>query len=143
MIAKLVEGQQYEMVELKIGGSAQKAVIQVFIDQEGGVTIKDCVALTRRIRFELDLVGDSILTQDYRLEVSSPGVDRKLTTPGDFMRNIGRDIVLQCLRTRDCVLVQGTLIAADDSIFRVRTRQGEEEYQYTEIQSASIQLKWK
>lgn len=143
MITGLVEKQEYELVELKIGGSARKAMIQVFIDREGGVTINDCVGLTRRIRSELDQAGDSLAAQDYRLEVSSPGIGRLLTTPDDFKKNVGREIVFKHRSNRDWVKVQGLMITADDSIVRILTGHGECDYPYAEIQSASVKLKWK
>jgi ribosome maturation factor RimP len=56
--------------------------------QEGGVTLEDCVAVSRDVSTALDAV--ELIPQQYNLEVSSPGLDRPLVTSGDFARQIGR-----------------------------------------------------
>ena len=54
--------------------------LRLFIDKEGGVTIDDCVDMTHAINPVLD--KEDPIPQEYLLEVSSPGIDRKLTRPG-------------------------------------------------------------
>ena len=53
--------------------------LRIFIDKEGGVGIDDCVDLTRAINPVLD--SEDPIPQEYTLEVSSPGINRKLTRP--------------------------------------------------------------
>jgi len=72
-------------VEFKVGGD----FLRVFIDRPGqGVAMEDCSGLSRRISAELD-VNDPI-THPYRLEVSSPGLDRPLKRAEDFIRYAGK-----------------------------------------------------
>ena len=56
--------------------------LRIFIDKEGGVGIDDCVDLTRAINPVLD--SEDPIPQEYTLEVSSPGINRKLTRPEHF-----------------------------------------------------------
>ena len=53
--------------------------LRLFIDKEGGVTIDDCVDMTHAINPVLD--KEDPIPQEYLLEVSSPGIDRKRTRP--------------------------------------------------------------
>jgi len=72
-------------VEYKTGGD----FLRVFIDRPGqGVAMEDCSGLSRRISTELD--ANDPITHPYRLEVSSPGLDRPLKRAEDFIRYAGQ-----------------------------------------------------
>ena len=62
--------------------------LRVFIDKEGGVSIDDCVDMTHALSPVLD--KEDPIPQEYMLEVSSPGLERKLTRPEHFAAFVGR-----------------------------------------------------
>jgi len=76
-------------VELRGGGKAR--LLRVFIDKPGGVTHGDCELVSERLGVLLDEL-DVIPGDSYTLEVSSPGVERKLAKARDFERVVGQDI---------------------------------------------------
>ena len=73
-------------VEWKVGG---QRFLRIFIDKPEGVSHRDCQAVSEQLGVLLDL-EDLIPGARYTLEVSSPGLDRKLTKPGEFERFTGR-----------------------------------------------------
>jgi ribosome maturation factor RimP len=73
-------------VEWKIG---REGFLRVYIDKPEGVSHKDCEAVSNELSVILD-VEDLIPGPHYILEVSSPGLDRKLTKPAEFERFAGR-----------------------------------------------------
>lgn len=73
-------------VEWKIG---RQRFLRVYIDKPGGVSHADCQAVSEQLGVLLD-VEDLVPGPRYILEVSSPGLDRKLTKPGEFERFTGR-----------------------------------------------------
>jgi ribosome maturation factor RimP len=73
-------------VEWKVG---KQRFLRVFIDKPGGVGHKDCEAVSNQFSVILD-VEDLVPGPHYILEVSSPGLDRKLTKPAEFERFTGR-----------------------------------------------------
>jgi ribosome maturation factor RimP len=78
-----------ELVELEFRGAGGKArMLRLFIDKPGGVTHADCEAVSREVGTILD-VEDAVPGGSYTLEVSSPGLDRKLSRPEDFVRFVG------------------------------------------------------
>jgi ribosome maturation factor RimP len=77
-----------EVVELEMRGGGKARMLRIFIDKPGGVTHEDCANLSREVGTILD-VEDVVPGGSYTLEVSSPGLDRKLSRPGDFERFIG------------------------------------------------------
>src|SRR6266851_8732223 len=82
-----------EIVELEMRGGGKARMLRIFIDKPGGVTHEDCANLSREVSTILD-VEDAVPGGSYVLEVSSPGLDRKLVRPGDFERFQGSRIKL-------------------------------------------------
>jgi ribosome maturation factor RimP len=73
-------------VEWKVG---KQRFLRVYIDKPGGVSHSDCEALSKQLSVILD-VEDLVPGPGYILEVSSPGLDRKLVKPADYERFVGR-----------------------------------------------------
>lgn len=80
------EGLHLVDVELKGGNSNQ--LLRIFIDKAGGVSHADCALVSEQLSAMLDV--EDIFPGRYVLEVSSPGLDRKLTRPSDFTYFVGR-----------------------------------------------------
>ena len=70
--------------------------LRLFIDKEGGVTIDDCVDMTHAVNPVLD--REDPISQEYLLEVSSPGLERKLTRPEHFARYLGKPVRARLIR---------------------------------------------
>ena len=88
-----------EAVEVELRGGGKGRMLRVTIDKPSGVTHEDCANLSRELGTILD-VEDAMPGGPYVLEVSSPGLDRKLTRPKDFERFVGS---LMKLMTREPV----------------------------------------
>jgi ribosome maturation factor RimP len=82
-----------EVVEVELRGGGNSRMLRIFIDKPGGVTHEDCANLSREVGTILD-VEDAVPGGQYLLEVSSPGLDRKLSRPADFERFTGSRIKL-------------------------------------------------
>ncbi len=91
IIKPIIEAGGYELVDLTLG-SGKKPIIRIFIYRPEGITIDDCVVVSKAVQFELDSLGH--LGRYYKLEVSSPGLDRPLMTERDFARNVGEEVRL-------------------------------------------------
>lgn len=90
LLEPTVERLGYELsdLELRIGG--RDGVVRVFIDKPEGVGLADCETVSRQISAVLDV--EDPVPGHYVLEVSSPGLDRKLTKPAHFQRFVDRDV---------------------------------------------------
>jgi len=82
-----------ELVELELRGGGKARMLRLFIDKPGGVTHADCEAVSRELGTILD-VEDAVPGGSYTLEVSSPGLDRKLARAEDFARFVGSRVKL-------------------------------------------------
>jgi len=91
--ARVAASSGLEVVEVEVRGSGNKRMLRIFIDKPGGVTLEDCANLSREVGTILD-VEDVVPGGSYVLEVSSPGLDRKLSRPADFQRFVGSRVKL-------------------------------------------------
>jgi ribosome maturation factor RimP len=94
-----VEEMGFELVELERAGSPARPVLRVYIDRpdsrpgEPGVSIEDCTRVSRALEPWLDARED--LSDRYRLEVSSPGVERPLLAARDWRRFAGQRVAVR------------------------------------------------
>ncbi len=83
-----------ELVDVEFRGGGKARMLRIFVDKPGGVTHQDCADLSREVGTILD-VEDVVPGGRYVLEVSSPGLDRKLLKPADYQRFAGSRVKLQ------------------------------------------------
>src|SRR5690348_18018364 len=88
-----------ELVKAELRGGGKARMLRLYIDKPGGVSHEDCANVSREVGTILD-VEDAVPGGSYVLEVSSPGLDRKLSRAVDFERFVGNRIKLT---TRDLV----------------------------------------
>ncbi len=85
----VVEPMGYELVGVEyFQRSARSSLLRVYIDHERGITVDDCGAVSHQLSGVLDV--EDPVPGNYDLEVSSPGLDRLLFTPGHLARFRGR-----------------------------------------------------
>src|ERR1700736_4686310 len=77
-----------EVVEVELRGGGKARMLRIVIDKLSGITHEDCANLSREVGTILD-VEDAVPGGSYTLEVSSPGLDRKLVRPVDYERFTG------------------------------------------------------
>jgi ribosome maturation factor RimP len=93
LLEPTVERLGYELADLELRLAGRDSVIRVFIDKPEGVGLEDCEAVSRQVSALLDV--EDPVPGHYVLEVSSPGLDRKLTKPAHYQRYVGDDIRVQ------------------------------------------------
>jgi ribosome maturation factor RimP len=93
LIAKIVSSEGLELVEVEIKGSLNRRIIRIFIDKPEGITHADCERISHQVGAELDI--EDLIPGSYALEVSSPGLTRKLQGKEDFLKFRGRLVKIQ------------------------------------------------
>ena len=88
---RVAQSSGLEIVEVQLLGGGGARVLRIFIDKPEGVTHADCEMISQNVGTILD-VEDVIPGSHYTLEVSSPGVERKLSKPRDFERFVGQKV---------------------------------------------------
>ena len=93
IVERVASSQGLEVVEVELRGGGKARMLRIFIDKPNGVTHEDCANVSREVGTILD-VEDAMPGGPYTLEVSSPGLDRKLSRPADFERFRGSRVKL-------------------------------------------------
>jgi ribosome maturation factor RimP len=90
---RVATAQGAEVVEVEMKGGGKARTLRITIDKPEGVTHEDCANVSREVSTILD-VEDAVPGASYTLEVSSPGLDRKLLGPEDYRRFTGSRVRL-------------------------------------------------
>lgn len=80
--------------DVELAGSGRRRVLRIYIDKPGGVTLDDCERISQQVGAVLD-AEDVVPGDSYQLEVSSPGVERRLSRPHHFELCRGQKVRLQ------------------------------------------------
>ena len=88
-----------EVVDVECKGNPRRLAIRIFIDKPSGISHGDCELISTQVGTILDV--EEVVPGSYTLEVSSPGLDRKLVKAEDFERFIGKKARLKLRRARD------------------------------------------
>ena len=123
MIQSSVEIMGYELIDTECHRGKKSLKIVVYIDHIKGIKIDDCVKITNAISPILD--DDNVVNEYYNLEVSSPGLNRKLILKEHYDKFIGKVIKIKLkIKIDNRKIYKGTLLERiDDSISIVENNQ--------------------
>ena len=89
LLEPVVHALDMDLEGIRVATAGRRRVLRVTVDADGGVSLDDIALASRELSIRLDR-DDAMGDDPYTLEVSSPGVDRPLTLPRHWRRNIGR-----------------------------------------------------
>ncbi|SNU05890.1 ribosome maturation factor RimP [Lachnospiraceae bacterium] len=93
LVMPIIDSGGYEFWDAEYVKEGSDYYLRVYVDKEGGITIDDCVTISRALEEKLD--AEDFIKEAYILEVSSPGLTRKLKKDRDFERSLGRLVYLK------------------------------------------------
>ena len=88
LVEEIVESQGYELVDVEFKGAGKNSLLRIFIDRPDGISHEDCELVSEHVGTVLDV--EDLIPFSYTLEVSSPGLDRKLFKEADYIRFAGK-----------------------------------------------------
>ncbi len=133
-IVKSYGARLYDIESLK---ENDENIYRVSIVKDGGVDLKLCTDISKDLSPLLDVTP--AMDTEYRLEVSSPGIERKLTKLNHFKNSIGEKIKFKILgEGKD----KGILVDANDEGIKVETKDGIKEYKYTQLGTVKTYFDW-
>ncbi len=140
LIDDICQQKNVYLLGLDISGGGRNRQVKIIVDTESGVTLKECQQISKEVNdifFRKDIYADG-----YKLEVSSPGVDKPLEHEFEFRKNVGRDLALEYIEGDEILKVTGTLesfsgeqlclIVGKDSVVVPRAN----------VKHAKVKLKW-
>ena len=117
------------MDDLELSGRT----LRVVVDADGGVDLDHIANLSRGISRVLD-DEDDFMSGSYNLEVSSPGLERKLRRPRHFVKSVGREV---SVKTTAGDIFRGVITAADDDRFTVQVDGEDHNVDYGSVKKAA------
>ncbi len=118
--SEIAEQNGFFLIDLVIRGNNNKRVLEVFIDGESYVSAEDCAKVSREINEQIENLPN--LSSSYRLDVSSPGVDRPLVFLKQFPKNVNKNFELSYTEDDQTKKLNGKLIKVEneDLIFKLK-----------------------
>lgn len=90
LLMPIIKENNYDLWDVEYVREGSSWYLRAFIDKEGGFTVNDCELVSRKLSDLLD--KEDFIEDSYILEVSSPGLGRRLKKDRDFEKSIGRDV---------------------------------------------------
>jgi ribosome maturation factor RimP len=131
-----------EVVEVEVKGGGSQRLVRISIDKPEGVTHADCELISQQVGTILDV--EDVVPGHYTLEVSSPGVERKLIKPQDYERFQGRKAKITL---RDAVEGrrhwEGTLAGFEEGAVALETEPGRTvRFAFAQVEKANLKFEW-
>ena len=136
-IAKIVQANGALLYDIETTSEGDETIYRVSVSREGGVNLDLCADISSALSPFLDVHPP--MNAPYRLEVSSPGIERKLRKPEHFKGAIGEKVKLK-VPGQD--RLKGLLKSADEQGIVIETSHGDESYPYSEIKTAKTYFDW-
>jgi ribosome maturation factor RimP len=141
LLTPVVAGHGMDLDGLRVIGAGRRRLLRVVVDADGGVSLDDIAVVSRELSAALDAAG-AMGEAPYTLEVSSPGVDRPLTQPRHWRRNIGRLVTVTLSGGSSGEVIEGRIIdaAARGVTIDVAGRRGD--YGYEELGPGKVLIEF-
>jgi ribosome maturation factor RimP len=96
LIEPIVEGLGYECVGIEYNPHPRHGLLRIYIDAEKGILLEDCTKVSHQLSGMLDV--EDPVSDDYELEVSSPGADRPFFKLSQFERFVGSTVTINLFK---------------------------------------------
>jgi len=136
-VGKIIEANGAALYDTEVVTEFDETIYRVLITKVGGVSLDLCATISHELSPFLDVHPP--MSEQYRLEVSSPGIERKLVKPVHFKNAIGEKVKLK-LGGGD--KLKGLLKSADDKGIVIETKQGDESFAYGELNTSKTYFDW-
>ena len=147
LLKPAIEDRGAFLVDISLKGDARRDLIEVFCETEKGITIDECAGISREI---LPLIDSSkIVSDNFRLEVSSPGIGVPLKDKRQYKRNIGKLMSVKYHGSQDgsqdgieMKQIEGDLLDSTEEGITIATESGPVKVGFGSIEEAVVKIRW-
>jgi len=139
VIEPVITGAGYDLEDLSLSRAGRRHLLRVLVDADGGIGLDDIAVVSREISRALDVADEAegeVLAGEYQLEVSSPGVDRPLTLPRHWRRNVGRLVTVNGLTGRVTAADEQGIVLDDREIAHADLGPGKVQIEFKRMDEA-------
>jgi len=141
LLEPVVRAMNMDIEGVRVTSAGRRRVLRVVVDADGGVSLDDIALASREFSIRLDAapeMGD----EPYTLEVSSPGVDRPLTQPRHWRRNVGRLVVAPVPGGDPGQQIEGRIASVTESAVLLERDGVTREYRYADLGPGRVQVEF-
>jgi ribosome maturation factor RimP len=140
LLAPTVEAQGFELWGVEQLSQGRHSLLRLYIEAEAGVSVDDCARVSEKVGAILDV--EEPIAGDYVLEVSSPGIDRRLFRIDQYSAYVGEEIELRLRRPFEGRRkFKGTLRGVEDGDVVVLVDDHEYLLPFDEVEKAQLTLR--
>jgi ribosome maturation factor RimP len=138
-LKQLISDQGVELYDTEIVTEGDRKIFRIYITSKNGISLDKCTEITKIVSPILDL--DPPLSGEYTLEVSSPGIDRKLTTLNHFKNSIGELVKIKLSNGEKS---KNKIIKVENSTITLydKATKAEKEIEFNDIIKAKTYFEW-
>jgi ribosome maturation factor RimP len=139
---RVAQSEGIEIVEVELKGGGKNRFLRISIDRPEGVTYADCELISHQVGTILDV--EDVVPGAYTLEVSSPGVERKLVKYKDFERFTGKKIKVSLREpVENARRWEGTLASCADGLIHLEVAEGKRiQFPFDQVEKANLKFEW-
>ena len=139
LVEPYLKAERLELDDLELSGRGRGRILRVTVDGED-VNVDRLASLSRGLSRLLD--NETDLADQYQLELSSPGLERKLKRPSHYVKSVGREVIAKISRGEANATLRGKIATADDSSFTIDTDEGPHIVDYSDVITAKTVFRW-
>ena len=121
---------------LELYGRRSNQTLRIFIDKTEGISVEDCEKISKHVSKVLDTEND--FSQNYMLEVSSPGLDRKFFYNEQYKDYINESLKVTFFDSQNKKTIKGRLEEADESSIKLELKDGTRQIAFSSIIQANL-----
>lgn len=140
LVLPILESEGVHLIDVQLKGRSGNQTLKVFIDTEDGVTLDKCTEVSKRISERLDI--EDLIAGKYRLEVSSPGVNRPLQNSQDFKRNLNREVEILFEENAEAQNFRGEIIRVSEDTITIEGKSETKTISIARIKHGKLSLPW-
>lgn len=141
VIEPVVAAAGYDLEEFAVSRAGRRHLVRVLVDGDGGVNLDEVADLSRDLSAALDeaeRTRGELFAGEYVLEVGSPGVDRPLTHPRHWRRNVGRLVAVSAAGDR----LTGRISTADEERVTLDVAGVPRQFGYAELGPGRVEIEF-
>ena len=131
-----IERLGYRVWGLELFGRRSNQTLRIYIDKIGGISIEDCEAVSRHVSKVLDTEND--FSENYMLEVSSPGLDRKFFYNDQYKNYLNESLKVTFFDSQNKKTIQGRLLEVDKKSIKLEMKEDPMRIAFSSIIQANL-----
>jgi ribosome maturation factor RimP len=133
---EIVASLGFLLIDVVLRGDNHLRIIEVYIDSEKGITVDDCSLVSRALNETIE--AENLIDSSYRLDVSSPGVDRPLKFLAQYVKHLNRKFELEYKEGDEIKKLISKLIRVDGEQLYFQEKINEFKINYKDIIKAKV-----